>query len=299
MRQHVQSSPPPRKTFARARLVPRMANEPRRRSARPIASAAPASASPHPACATGAFAPLARRLDGRSRATSPLLIITLTPPSPACASAMDLVRASRTRMRKSLRAGVERGPARGVRPGLRAVARADGRHASGSGGAGQRGRRRHRPAGVLVSLKKKRTDPRADTAAFRGKALAPLCAARQRCLRRNLRTLGRGSEAFEGWCDSCRAYTRHNKSASPREEGHRPSPREAFSKVRRAEERLCQGASSTSPRPAARGRDADRGGRLAGRYLRAREGCRCAGGAGSWLRAEIGSDAVDAAVERR
>ena len=32
---------------------------------------------------------------------------------------------------------------------------------------------------------------------------------------------------------------------------------------------------------------------------RAREGFRCAGGAGSWLRAEIGSDAVDAAEERR
>lgn len=32
---------------------------------------------------------------------------------------------------------------------------------------------------------------------------------------------------------------------------------------------------------------------------RAREGFRCAGGAGSWLRAEIGGDAVDAAEERR
>ena len=32
---------------------------------------------------------------------------------------------------------------------------------------------------------------------------------------------------------------------------------------------------------------------------RAREGFRCAGGAGSWLRAEIGSDTVDAAEERR
>ena len=223
LRQHVQSSPPPRKTFARARLVPRMGKPPVaqvRATDREREVRLPRRRIPH-------VTP--RSPPSRDDSTDVLLDATLShhharhPFSPAAPPRCDLVRASRTRVRQVH--VTQRGPARGVRPGLRAVARADGRHASGSGGAGQRGRRRHHPAGGFGFTKKKRTDPRADTAAFGGKARrAPRDRGR---LRRNLRTLGRGRRGGEGWCDSCRAYTRHNKSASPREEGHHPSRREA------------------------------------------------------------------------
>ena len=145
LRQHVQSSPPPRKTFARARLVPRMGKPPVaqvRATDREREVRLPRRRIPH-------VTP--RSPPSRDDSTDVLLVVTLShhharhPFSPAAPPRCDLVRASRTRVRQVH--VTQRGPARGVRPGLRAVARADGRHASGRSGAGRRGRRRNHPAG--------------------------------------------------------------------------------------------------------------------------------------------------------
>lgn len=153
------------------------ANHRWRRSARPITSA------------RYGFRVAASRTSPRVRpsrddSTDVLVVVTLSHAAapPRC----DLVRASRTRVRQVH--VTQRGPARGVRPGLRAVARADGRHASGRRGARRRGRRRHHPAGRKSGDTKKRTDPRSDTAAFGGKARDTK--PRDGRFRRNLRTFG-------------------------------------------------------------------------------------------------------------
>ena len=193
------------------------ANHRWRRSARPITSA------------RYGFRVAASRTSPRVRpsrddSTDVLVVVTLSHAAapPRC----DLVRASRTRVRQVH--VTQRGPARGVRPGLRAVARADGRHASGRRGARRRGRRRHHPAGRKSGCDE-RTDPRADTAAFGGNARRAIY--RDGRLRRNLPTLeSYGRRGDEGWCDLCRATTRH-KSAPPREERHlTPSRREREAK---------------------------------------------------------------------
>ena len=139
------------------------------------------------------------------------------PAPPRC----DLVRASRTRVRQVH--VTQRGPAVGVRPGLRAVARADGRHASGRGGA-RRGRRR----GNHPERKESGRDivSRADTAAL-------VATARRTLERRGLRQKryeGRGCEGREGFSRE----TLSNRSRRPSTNG---KERRGGARTRRARRR--------------------------------------------------------------